>query len=353
MSDYTPPPGGTDYGSHPRGSVDLLIAVVVGFLVAIAAYLYYLLLLRPKSCPSRLETLQITAFLFFPFLPIVLQCIRLVVGMIKITMRYPASISRNNVVAELLGPSGSSGSPVHEKAGSHHLLDLENNESDHTPAQPRRIPTSLKTRFLILGITALSSWLAVRAYYRRLHITYHTATYVGALGLDHRVGWLAINTLILTLMTLSLHVLLLSTRDEILPKAGNTLPSHAPIELGAAILIAALIQDILGAATNHSSALSLMLKPCAIFTSRSDLGAFAAVVVFALVSLGGQYIPWRKVMPLLGGLVSMWVVLVATSQLVGDVRELRDVVAGRYRPWNYRWAVRDPPWRELLLGGLR
>lgn len=343
--DYEPPPGGTTYGSHHRGVADVVFRVIIGHAIAIIAFAHYLFLSNSRRSRYRLEFIHILLFVFFPFLPIAIHFTN-IFRLLKLLVRWPSQgISKSYIIGGLFGMRTDLDSSINGKSEPCHLLDLEPNRVDARPQI--RSSASYLTKACVLLLTTFASWLGIRAYYQRLHITFHTATYVGALGLDHRIGWLAINTFVLTMMTIPLHAI--NIRWEVTPNARIT-TYRGLMELGFTILVAALIQDILGIITNHPNAFSVMVEPFLIFISRPDIGAFAAVVVFAIVSIGGHFITVRRAMPVVAVLVMMWIFLVAISQVVWDVAEFRDVVAGRYQPWNYRWAVRDPPWSELLLG---
>lgn len=341
--DYEPPPGGTTYGTHHRGVADVVFRVIIGHAIAIIAFAHYLFLSHPRRSRYRLEFIHILLFVFFPFLPIVIQLTN-IFRLLKLLVRWPSQgISKSYVVGGLFGMRIDPGPSINGKSEPCHLLDLEPNRVDARPQL--RNSASYRIKACVLLLTTFASWLGIRAYYQRLHITFHTATYVGALGLDHRIGWLAINTFVLTMVTIPVHAINIKWENK--PKATTY---RGLTELEFTIFVAALIQDILGIVTNHPSAFNVMVEPFLIFASMSDIGAFAAVVVFAIVSIGGHLITVRRAIPVVAVLVMMWILLVAISQVVWDVAEFRDVVAGRYQPWNYRYAVRDPHLSELLLG---
>ena len=123
----------------------------------------------------------------------------------------------------------------------------------------------------------------IRVYCFQLQITFHGATDVGALGLDHRLGWLAISTLVSTVMTVPMHMI--NYRWIIMP---NT--SRGFLKVGVVVVIAVLMQDVLGVVINQPSTFGLILKTYSTSTLRPHISAFAAFTAFANVSLGGYFI---------------------------------------------------------------
>ena len=152
----------------------------------------------------------------------------------------------------------------------------------------------------------------IRAFCFQLQITFHGATDVGALGLDQRLGWLAISILVPTVMTVPMHMI--NYRWIIMP---NT--SRGLLKVGVVVVvIAVLMQDVLGVVTNRPSAFGLILKTFSTSTLRPHISPFAAVTAFANVSLGGHFIKWRKAIPIVALLAVIWILLVSISQIVWD-----------------------------------
>ena len=338
MKDYDPPPGGLECGLHPRQPIDVLLKVSISYLVALFAYIHHVILLSPGPTVYAIDVIYVLSSLFFPFLPVVFLSINLLKTLKNSAWHSSRATPHRYVIAGLFGARILDTSDF-VKPKTYHLLDVP--PSDIEPRVRRWSGPYFLARTLILAATTLASWLGIAVYHKRVQITYHGATYVAALGLDHRAGWLAISTFLVSAMTLPLH--LVNTRWETTSK--TALPaSQGSLDLALAIFLAALSQDILGVVTNHPSGLKPMLRAFIAINSRPDIGCLLTIIFIMLAYRYHALVTLRGAMMATAGLILLWVTLVATSQLLWDLDELVDVNQGWYQPWNYRWAVEDRPW---------
>lgn len=153
--------------------------------------------------------------------------------------------------------------------------------------------------------------LHVASYVRRLRVRYHGATYVAALGLDHRMGWLAMASLGSVMFSISMHVI--DTRWTLRADAMPTVDKY--LEGVIAVIIAPVVQDTLLDLTNRSSPMGI-------------LG-----LVLGLVYRFRRSVPRRVI----STMVLLWLVLVAILQLTYGIKEVAEIQRGVCRPWDYRW----------------
>lgn len=92
------------------------------------------------------------------------------------------------------------------------------------------------------------------SYVRRMRVRYHGATYVAALGLDHRIGWLAMGSLGSVMFPISMHVI--NTRWTLRADSIPTVDKYS--EGVVAVIIAALVRDTLLDLTNRSSPMGIL-----------------------------------------------------------------------------------------------
>lgn len=112
-------------------------------------------------------------------------------------------------------------------------------------------------------------------------------------------------------------------------------PPRGYEEVIAAVIVAVLAQDVLLALTNRPSTFGYLL-----LRMKMDLPTLCVFSVSALAYGFRRSIPRRMIF----GAVSCWMLFVVIVQLVYDIKEIREIQAGVYHPWNYRWAVKNPHW---------
>ena len=225
-----------------------------------------------------------------------------------------------------------------------HILDVNPNGLDAEQQPCTTLPYLARTALLVANAAVLG--LSVGAYIERLKVRYHSASYVAALGLDHRMGWLAIGALATTLV--SLPIQLINTRWRVRTNVNDEASKRWP-ELAWVALIAASIQDVLQHLTNRPLFLFVSGVLWLHRNSRRILGRFVIVywaLNLAILAFIIRKVRWRRdrIFYLLGILC---VVMVPIVQLVYDIKEVLNIRDEKYEPWNYRWAVNDPPWWSL------
>lgn len=355
---YMPPKGGLDV-ADPRSLSDFPRKLAAHYFFALAAYAHYLSLSSESQC-YKLEGIQLLVFLFFPFLPI----IQLLNNFFKLVSCVVEKRAKQRDVRYLVaGLCGVRTECETDQKDSFNLLDIERK---HLRAGVQDY-TSLKYRVrlvLLLG-NGLVIGLSLAAYVHRLGTTFRSAKYVGALGLDHRMGWMTIGGLTAVVLSLLIHALnthwrlgpnVLThsisheiddpTSDSIHDDGGELEPQPvAPIfsravELSIETAIAALIQDQVQGMTNHPSTYRILRR---YFLFRVEL------VFFWIIMIPWAAMRYRRAFPrlMLPSLGFFGLLLVAGLQLVYDIKEANDISDGEYEPWNYRWAVKDPPWWSL------
>ncbi|KAL9615075.1 MAG: hypothetical protein Q9167_000498 [Letrouitia subvulpina] len=334
MSDYQPPAGGTNVGSHPRLLSDFAKQLAACYFFSVVAYANFLSL-TSVSPKHWLEALQVLAFAFFPMLSIVQLCSNLIKAIIYVFSKKFSSLDARHVIAGAVGMRTNMVTDTADQFQSYHILDLE----------PAELVQNSKSAFSFqfMGRMALAignvivSGLSIAAYKRRLSATYHGATFVAALGFDHRMAWLAIGALVAALS--SIPILCLNTRWDTRSREASA-PSNRLFELYWMISIAAFIQDMLQQLTNRPSSFQIISQ---YLFFRVEL-----VIFWLLVPPIALYHYSRRIpISLVISVGMLWAVSVAIIQLIYDVQEVIDLGNGEYRPWNYRWALKDPPWWSI------
>ena len=193
---------------------------------------------------------------------------------------------------------------------------------------------------LVAGCAAVAC-VSFLTYVHRLGYTYHGATYVAALGVDHRMGWLSIGALVAAVESVPV---LLVNREWIVEK-GVEIPRHQEREKAEwlSVLIAAGIQDLLQCVTNRP--ISVRAIWYILFYSKGFMCLWGL-----MLALAAWYYKRRFPVILATFAGRVWIVSVAMVGVVCDIDELMDIEMGYFQAWNYRWAVRDPTWRSLFVG---
>ncbi|KAI4138935.1 MAG: hypothetical protein L6R39_006542 [Caloplaca ligustica] len=215
----------------------------------------------------------------------------------------------------------------------YHLLDVDKDHIEAKILPYCSVRYALRTWLLLA--TMLTVGFHVAFYIGRLNIRYHGATYVAVLGLDHRMGWLAIGSFAATILSLPMH--LVNTQWRVRSKADlPTSSSQGYRVIVLAAVFAAIVQDILLTLTNRLSAFG-------VFGLRRtlDLRFLCACLALVIAFKFRRWVP-RSATTVV---VFAWLLLVAMLQLVYDIKEVMEIHGELYHPWNYRWAVKTPPWR--------
>jgi hypothetical protein len=182
-----------------------------------------------------------------------------------------------------------------------------------------------------------------------LNLTYRRATYVAALGLDHRIGWLEVGALGTLVMSIIIHIQSLEWKviqrptDSVLSAMTRDNLSWTFLE----IALAGLIQDFLLMATNQYGTLLFFQ---AIFYSLARFvthggGLFLVIILSVFVGLNMKRILHflsrgpRKHPEWWSLLLAACFVPTIILQIYQDAEERHQIEQGIYWPWNYRWAV--------------
>ncbi len=321
---YEPPPGATSV-PNPRHLSDFPAQVVLHYIISCCAFLQYSFLVFPAAA-RRTRAVHLVALLCFPILPLIYQSINFLKIVRCLVQQRPRVASLRHAVA---GTSGARARTSNGVCYGSHILDV-----DQDDAEARILPyytVRYLLRGLVLPLVTLIAGLRVTFYLSRLQMRYHGATYVATLGLDHRMGWLAIGSFAATMFSIPLH--LINTQWSIRPT--TRMSSHSYDEVIVAVIVAAVAQDGLLALTNRPSTLAVLL-----LRMKLDLQTLCVFSMFALVYRFRRVFNGRVVIVA----VSCWLFSVMMLQLVYDVLEIREIQAGVYHPWNYRWAVKSPHW---------
>jgi hypothetical protein len=235
-------------------------------------------------------------------------------------------------------------------------LPFELGESNRTyPVSQARL--LLHIAFSVISALPLAAVLG--AYRQRLGMTYHTATYIGNLGLDHRNGWAAIGGLVTSFASVVLAAGLAVTlalgearasgaseQPETISEANDSRGRAAKGASGlqlwilgrvgkidwpavSEVVYTSLIHQILLAVTNH-------LVPIMVLIRAWYLLIVIGVLIYWLYTKKGVS---KEVLGLATAVA--FVAWTATVQIWGDSIELWRCVHDIVQPWNYRWAVRD------------
>ncbi|KAI4212982.1 MAG: hypothetical protein LQ351_004326 [Letrouitia transgressa] len=334
MSDYQPPAGGTDVGSHPRSLSDFPRQLAACYFFSTAAYAN-LLSLTSVSPKYWLEALQVLAFAFFPMLSVVQLCSNSIKAIKHVVSKRFSSLDVKYIIAGAIGMRTNLVTTAADQSQSYHILDV-------IPAELARHSRPAFS-FQLMGRMALAignvilSGLGIAAYKKRLNATYHGATFVAALGFDHRMAWLAIGAMVAALS--SIPVLCINAHWDTRYREISA-SSNRVFELYWTISIAALIQDVLQQLTNHPSSFQILGE---------YLFCRVELVFFWLLIPPIALYHYRRRIPisLVATVGMLWAVSVAIIQLIYDILEVVDLENEEYRPWNYRWALKDPPWWSI------
>ncbi|KAI4161508.1 MAG: hypothetical protein LQ342_004792 [Letrouitia transgressa] len=334
MPDYQPPAGGTDVGSHPRSLSDFPKQLAACYFFSTVAYAN-LLSLTSVSPKYWLEALQVLAFAFFPMLSMVQLCSNSIKAMAYVISKRFCGLDAKHVTAGAIGMRTNIVTTAADQSQSYHILDLE-------PAELVR-HSKLAFSFQLMGRMALAignvivSGLSIAAYKKRLNATYHGATFVAALGFDHRMAWLAIGALVAALS--SIPILCINAHWDTRSREASV-SSNRLFELYWTISIAALIQDVLQQLTNHPSSFQILGQ---------YLFFRVELVVFWLLIPPIALYHYRRRIPIsmVVSVGMLWAVSVSIIQLIYDIQEVVDLENEEYRPWNYRWALKDTPWWSI------
>lgn len=331
MAGYEPPSGATTV-PNPRLLSDIPQELAVHYIASICAFIHYDFLVAPRS-GLRSRIIPLVTQVCFPMLPVVCQCINLVKLVRCVVQQHPRIANLRHAIAGTFGQRTGVYPSSYSTLQEHHLLDVDEDEIEAKILPYCSVRYLLRTALLLATMIVLGLYIAV--YNSRLGIRYHGATYVGVLGLDHRMGWMAIGSFVAVLFSVPLH--LINTQWTVRQKAalpGSTSQGYREAIVAAAV--AAMIQDLLLAFTNRPSTLEFLCLRTAFC-----LPTVCAVAVFALAYRFRRLVPRRIVTTA----IFLWLLAIATLQLMYDIEEITEIHGEVYHPWNYRWAVKTPPWR--------
>lgn len=331
---YNPPPLSTSI-PHPRLPSDILLRSLATHAFAATAYAHLLTLLawrKPHGAP--LHPALILAFALMPELLL----LQLAFWLLPVLFARPW---RRMVVARF-------------QALPNELVAGKGLVS----------PARLLAHALFAAANALPLAAVLGAYRQRLGMTFHSATYVANLGLDHRNGWAAIGGLVAAVAATLLSVALVlvvalgaATKGEAVlgVERSGTVVEWRDVQpertvgwrgrgrawwLGltaedidwpalSEAVYTTLIHQILLAVTNHPVPVMVILRAWYLWP------VVGGAVYWLHVKRGVK----REVLGL--GAAVVFVAISAGVQIFGDGTELWNVYRGVVQPWNYRWAVRD------------
>ena len=304
---YQPPPGGI-YVADPRTIGDIIVRTLAIQIFSICAYAHLAFLLPLNTVPG-VAVFQIILFTAFPEFVLVQLLTYGPVALYALVFLYLHSKAEERSI------------PDTEKSRRALPVDSVEQVKDTAASNP-----SLAVRLLVLALTCLPLVPTVLAYKQRLGITYHAATYVGNLKVDHRNGWIAIGGLVATGMTL----IILPTRRFYL-KRTMTEERMVSIKIPLSVVLLQMaitvsVHQFLLDVTNHPTLFSHTLTWPTLFL----------VAMLGLISLRSP--KWRLV---LYAVASLSIAATALSQLRSDIQELFDVSNDHVQPYNYRWKVKD------------
>ena len=336
MQVYVPPAGGTQYGSHPRKPSEALLGLFLSTFLAITSCLINAPVSRPSARKVALLSILAALLFFFQFLPICTLCLNIAGIVFRCIRRDVRYRPNKKLIDDLLDIRGIiearqdafSSLPFHSLGWA---------PGDQTNESQPIFSLSFIKKCIILLVVIVLSQMQWDIYLRRLHITYHGATYVALLGFDHRSGWLAINAHVTSSVALLVH--LLNIRWDFQPAVFLHPTEDKQVTMWLGLVVAAIVQDVLGKATNHSSVLhgiATMIISASCWPKSIILCLICCVL---MLITGRNYVPKRTGIIATAAVGLTLLVFVGASQLSIDTMELKDVITGRYYPWNYRWAV--------------
>ncbi|MCJ1389978.1 hypothetical protein MMC18_002836 [Xylographa bjoerkii] len=244
MASYTPPPGALDV-EDPRSISDFPRKLAAYYFFALTAYSHYLSL-TSASHRYAFEAAQVIGFLFFPFLPVIQFYNNTTKAVIAFLTNDRSQSSEHKIL--LAAACGMRTEYDSDLRSSYRLLDIEPEDLEQKTQDYESWKYLARMGFLLANATV--SALSVAAYIRRLGITFNNARYVGALGLDHRLGWLIIGGF--TSIISSLPIQALNTRWSLRPTITARTVNYK-LELCIETAIAAFVQDQLQSRINYPS----------------------------------------------------------------------------------------------------
>ncbi|MCJ1393283.1 hypothetical protein MMC18_006155, partial [Xylographa bjoerkii] len=349
--DYHPPP---DAGNvrDPRSTMDLIDyrTIFSVYFFAIVAYAH-LLHLVSESERYWIEALQVIMFIILPGLP----TIQLVNSFFKVVFKSAWSSGFRYNISALCGQyvfERRTTSNYRARLVYVSLPEVEVEEQDYSSGQFWGRTLAISANFYL--VTARFA-----AYVRRLRTTMpgedHTAIYISATGMDHRIGWVAFGGMVSTLVTLLRHVMNVewSTNPCLHLRQRSTFDWK--MEIWLEIVAAAIGQSMLMRLTNRISTSTLRSRIIDV-----DIGGYLVTTATLLVLFCIQYrVPLMAgiqrrssgVRRILRGLFvtgsALYIATVAFLQIFTDVEEIADIKLGWVFGWNYLWTVPEPNWLML------
>jgi hypothetical protein len=297
------------------------------------------------------EFLQVVSFVVLPGLPTV----QLVNNILKVLFRSAGSTGLRYNVSAICGQY------VFERRTTStyraRLVDLSIHElekKDHSYWSFRflgKLSVILPNLYLVTA--------RVAAYFRRLRTTLpgpgHTAIYIAATGMDHRLGWVAFGGMISTVVTLLRH----AVNVEWLINPNLHLPRRSAfdwkMEIWLEIVAAAIGQSMLMRTTGRISSYTLFSRLLDSLSERYIITALTFLSMFCIqyrhplsAGLRRRSSGVRTVLKVaFMVLTATYIATVAFLQIFVDIEELADLRLGWVFGWNYLWRVPEPSWLML------
>lgn len=326
-----------------RDTSEFLRNSVAVYVFAITTYAHFLSLTR-SSRFWTLEALEVFVFACFPALPLV-QSI------------YHA----HEIIFKILAKRGG-GFRYYFAAWLGFYAQTVDNSTLANPSLPRvfqlidvghqdlrqaSAPTlqSFKSwqqigRLAAIIASFIVSLLSSIGYIRRLLITHNNNTYVAALGIDHRLGWLELGSL--WTCVLSLFAMLMGKGWQITNSYPQNycLATSSKMTMALYIIFAKLVQVLLVLFTTH-----ILMRPKSFTNYLFWLHQLGLVsdILGVLNNICKAYGFWKMgpndsflLLPL-----SLSMLPFPMLQAMSDYTEVKEIKANILRPWNYRWMEKD------------
>jgi len=296
-----------------------------------------------------METIQLLAFALFPALPVVqfvnnaLKAIFLILTGTAGNLQYFLAATCGKYVFEVSQASGQN--PFRARLIHVPFQDLS---SETYPYLDGR----WLGRFLLIFANLTPVTLSLVNYFQRLCIRAGEATYVGSVGLDHRLGWVAFGGMFSTVGTLMLH--LVNPKWSYNPPPLATVDPDRELGVFLEIMAAAWCQELLILITGRITPVILLQRL---------LGQHAKLVFVTVALIGLLFINYQRHIAIVFSnpasrlrksslfgsvvLLVLYCSAIAFLQLFVDVEEIADIRMGWVYPWNYRWQMPNPSWWML------
>lgn len=344
--DYEPPPVVAD--TKPRRSLrDFVKTLPTIHAAGLIAHLS-LMAMTSRSPKGLIEIMQVFAFLLFPALSLV----QLASNLVTILLEEDSWRSRQcrYLTAAICGQYVTTEAPIHwsdrMRMSRTPRGDLEESVKPwNATAVMLLIPTISTLAFGALSFTQYIERVFVKQW--------EEATYVSALGLDHRIGWLAFGTIVSSASSLFLQGCGADWKlsQQLRPSATRDNSIYNETDVFAEVLVAALIQDLLLHLTTRITFVKVLITLLHYNYVTFGLVLFALFLFMyrARISMSlsnprrSRYLKRVIATVVFPGICLM----IAGLQVLAEIAESLEIKADITHPWNYYWMKPDPYWPSL------